>query len=1781
LGNNSGYGADDIVLHLLEHKNGYARYELRVSTSGDASESGRPPIIVNIVKTEYKDRPVITGMTVNHTNVNKFEYVLITGENLQSLKDPKYNAALKLYQTDAAKRIIEGSERAVNTSALEINPAGTEAKLYPKRAGAITGGAAPGFAAGEYYYLNIQWDWGVAPHVEWDSGYTTWPLNELQLSFVPNAFNCYTAVGRLKGTNNYAVTIGESMEDITGNRSFEEIVVTFESKDGFRVMPMLGGAIVYLNHGATSSMLVNGLLTLEPIAGQTFSLQQDGNSVKMLAPMKLSAKGLTIFSPVGSIGTLAMNFDSGTKYSSQPNAANPPTFRPVGDITMDVFGFNGFSAKYDSIKMFPQTVQLAGGLLLQVPGVNVPLAGLNIENLQLNTGNSSPGFDGIKADGHVGGSIAIITLEGNGAVDTFTHTYHFDGEVEIPVFEARGYLDLIKSERLGIPMLEAFHIQVAADKGIPLVPPATVGYLNGLEGGIFGLSSTLDYDPTDPSKPILPPLKIAAGARFQLFEVMEFWVELTAGPAYFKQSLHDAYVNLKGVNLMLIEELTMEVAVSTLKESPRTRVSYGYNARLRINLLKGIISDIFIAEGDLDIRASIDHPAYWIAKQNTYQSALALLNAINAKFSAGGSMKGILQVPQVSFLFVDFGPYRVAEAGAWFDMTIPLSSRITASGFKVGTHFGFGPLDVKMNYDFLNPWIAPGFDISLFSLASSAAGSEALYSETFGDANSGGEIVIGEGIRVVADSFAEAPQPARFRAFAAQSAGADISVYGDTGGFTHTVTIPNDGKSHWIQAASLVAGTDMSLTVYDPDGKPIALRPVPYNATGTAEQAEHGYNALRSEDGSGLLIHLDEPGTYRLTSNSEFRSWVMEADPKPAIAESKLDSGAISFKAENLGNGATYRYRVVLEKKSAYGDEAESTFILDEGDVSVIDGAFNKTLTLAGFNLNDGLESGNYFPTVLLYEISGTDNPVTEGIDEQMREIISVGYVYTPIAVTNTLAASIAPNALDDLTVTVTGNESINLRFSGATVASGFGQAADDSDSDTAEGANQAEWKPSHYLVNLHDETGRLAARAVDDGGTQTETPLSFIISDSLKGDDGKFDVLLAGIPGGHRYTVEVTPVFVSEYLLPDVISALSEGDDSMELEQKGVAVTKMVEVPEANPPQITIEAFKGTKESVNGTETYYLSEGSCLDIKTDQVSALMVRKYSSATDASAIKSASNTQTLRLTEADFADREGEIMSSGLFAITAKNAAGDTATELVNIVIDNTAPFLLIDGLTSAQRNAVNGSFTVTGSSEPGARVMSSTGHSAAVGADGRFALQGVISGNQEDVLISATDAAGNSTTESMTMIRVAGQDSSGGGSSGGSSGGASSTAGAHGYTITTPEGKPAVTGADGTITLPGGGIIKTPEGLTVTAPEGTTIGKDGLISIPSGKEAGIKLPGNEAQIGVSGGTTINRAGLSSVPVSGSAKILTADGTVLAAPGGTTIALNGTITPPKSAGTSVTLSSGLAMKIREGTAVILDETVSLGYRAVFENPFADAKAGDWFFGDVGFAYTHGLFAGSGVDTFSPNTSMTRGMIVTVLGRLHGIDTSGFKGGTFSDVDASRYYAAYAEWARQAGVVSGVGGNQFAPEAPVSRQDLAVILYNYIRFADMDLPKKREYENFADEADTAAYASEAVNALYRAGVISGKPGKLFDPKGTATRAEVAAMLHRFILAVSAGAVPSSIAEAEETASVPNPKTGSALPGDASPLVLVGTLSGVSGYAISHRKRKSEAKDEEFEV
>jgi hypothetical protein len=180
-----------------------------------------------------------------------------------------------------------------------------------------------------------------------------------------------------------------------------------------------------------------------------------------------------------------------------------------------------------------------------------------------------------------------------------------------------------------------------------------------------------------------------------------------------------------------------------------------------------------------------------------------------------------------------------------------------------------------------------------------------------------------------------------------------------------------------------------------------------------------------------------------------------------------------------------------------------------------------------------------------------------------------------------------------------------------------------------------------------------------------------------------------------------------------------------------------------------------------------------------------------------------------------------------------------------------------------------------------------------------------------------------------------------------------------------------------------------------------------------------------------------------------------------------------------------------------------------------NPFADVASSDWFYDDVMFVNHNGLMTGTGATTFGPNSQLTRAMIVTILHRIEGIPTPDTGAAAFDDVvDHGAWYHDAVRWAAANGIVTGFGDGRFGPGDNVTRQDLAVILMRYAEFAGHSPPAARASVAWGDDAHIAGYAKEAVDALFRAEVINGRDPGRFDPRGLATRAEVAAMLHRFM-------------------------------------------------------------------
>lgn len=169
---------------------------------------------------------------------------------------------------------------------------------------------------------------------------------------------------------------------------------------------------------------------------------------------------------------------------------------------------------------------------------------------------------------------------------------------------------------------------------------------------------------------------------------------------------------------------------------------------------------------------------------------------------------------------------------------------------------------------------------------------------------------------------------------------------------------------------------------------------------------------------------------------------------------------------------------------------------------------------------------------------------------------------------------------------------------------------------------------------------------------------------------------------------------------------------------------------------------------------------------------------------------------------------------------------------------------------------------------------------------------------------------------------------------------------------------------------------------------------------------------------------------------------------------------------------------------------------------------------WAKDNIFFVVSRGLLNGTSATTFSPNTGMTRGMFMTALGRLAGIDPADYQVGKFTDVKADAYYAPYVNWAASKGIVSGTTDTTFAPDSQITREQMAVILKNYAAKLGYTIPKTLKAVTFADNTKISSQVKEAVKSMQQAGILAGKTNNRFDPKGTATRAEVATVLRRFV-------------------------------------------------------------------
>ena len=176
-------------------------------------------------------------------------------------------------------------------------------------------------------------------------------------------------------------------------------------------------------------------------------------------------------------------------------------------------------------------------------------------------------------------------------------------------------------------------------------------------------------------------------------------------------------------------------------------------------------------------------------------------------------------------------------------------------------------------------------------------------------------------------------------------------------------------------------------------------------------------------------------------------------------------------------------------------------------------------------------------------------------------------------------------------------------------------------------------------------------------------------------------------------------------------------------------------------------------------------------------------------------------------------------------------------------------------------------------------------------------------------------------------------------------------------------------------------------------------------------------------------------------------------------------------------------------------------------------FRDLDADAWYHDGVHYCLDNGLMNGKSDTIFDPNGTTTRGQIVAILWRLEGQPKVG--AASYSDVTAGKYYTEAVAWAAANGIVTGYADGSFKPNAPITREQMATILYRYCKYKGIDVSVGEETNilSYNDATSVAEYAVSALQWAVGAGVIQGKEGNILEPVGTATRAQVATILMRF--------------------------------------------------------------------
>ncbi len=1262
---------------------------------------------------------------------------------------------------------------------------------------------------------------------------------------------------------------------------------------------------------------------------------------------------------------------------------------------------------------------------------------LNMTELSYALRGSSFTVEGLRAEGEfANASLLGISLgEVRGSIDTFKNTYDFTAEIDVfGLLEAAGELQL-KRANSGELMPNNLYFEVNSRIPVSLVPPVPVVKLTGGGAGFYNLVDTING-----SWYAIPPLTFRGSVNAQIVELLAAeGANIVLGPSQYELSVDS--LKIAGTNFSVFSGgIGMYLGGDQVEYEGTAYTGLAADGRiwLRVDLpsqsLNFLVFDGSLSAGVFGGTNAAGDQLYMRAYGNSRTNAR-------------------LQFPDSWPLVGGWKLLGVGVDAAIAGQTVADAS----SGFSQAMESAFNNLDLQVGLAATGSFL--GSDVRVWVILPDVArnadedwnwGWDFKFWGSLGRWNWDGTAMGTYSAVSTNPASVGAAVPATFSANEPASKTITVENVEDEEtaylvlSFPETTEIDLDEVSVTKSGPDSFSFTPVQIEVQEVDGEE-------YIANGdTANILLSDPVPLAEGQGTGservLVIKLGQGPSYNGTYTVSFGE---DNSLQPAYSTANVvspadglggmgvsDSGSIEVDVEYPEAGADYILRTYL------GTNPDGTdYLVDEREVENLDedNTVRFDIPLSG----TAAPSGSYYVTsYLLKEVTYTD---ADDVDQKAYIAIDskgssqqLTYTYT-----NTNAPADAPQ---NVTLAAAGNETMTASW----------QAP--SDATNVDG----------YRITIYEQEGDNWV----DSGRGYEYDVSQFQATLSSGDDNPDYMPGLSLSADGTYSINMAVT---------AGGAVSEDDEPVTLEagksyKVGVTAYNNVEVTMGEETR-NVKYYGPEAQNSDGV---YLPEYTPLDMRIlyDTVDAepveltadgngiynLSVRAQGSDSlgliQLSDNKNASYTVTRMDTNDQIPNTDGEFYVPNfegtlMLAITGSVTSGDgitdTTTRYILISRDETAPIVTLD--TDVFYANSSGSYTVTGVTEPGAKVELNDYYGAEAVADeqGKFSVESTLDSDSGSLLlnVTATDAAGNEGSDDAIVSRQTGTtdpdepDDPGTSDSGGSS------AATYPPTITDTE--------NGTVSV---------------SPSRPSRGR--TVTITAEPEEGFEV--DEVIV-----TDRN----------GDAVTVTAEG------GG-----KYTFTQP-SGRVTITVTFRAADSVSDCTG---DESCPMAQ-------FTDVNMDGWYHDGVHYCIANGLMNGVSADEFDPNGTLTRAMMVTVLYRMEG-EPAVSGAADFEDVADDTWYTDAVAWAAANGIVNGISETEYAPNSNITREQLATMLYRYAAYKAYGTSAAGDLEDYSDAENVSDYAAEALTWAVDAELVNGMGDNTLAPKGSATRAQTATLLMRFI-------------------------------------------------------------------